>query len=169
MRSCFLGLFIEHLSVRRARPSFERPVWRDHQKEALPKWYFSLTCIAVKKRVNSQIQLSDRSQRDTVTSSSTLTTEQCTHSIIITRVVLWALLVNCSAAQRFKSSSAVGMKKIVCAYLFFQRSFQDSVLILQTHNEQTDTVKEKAPGRRSSPGTGQLGRFTMDSFILNPE
>lgn len=56
-------------------------------------------------------------------------------------------------------------EKIACVYLFSQRPFKTQCSYLQTHNDQSDTLKERAPGRRCSPGTGQHGLSTIGSFF----
>lgn len=51
-------------------------------------------------------------------------------------------------------------RRVMSVYLFFQCPFKAQCAYLEAHNEQSDTLKEKAPGRRCSPGTGQHGCFT---------
>ncbi len=164
MRPCFLDIY---------HPSFEslkcflckRPVWWNYWKQAFPKWYYSMSCIILSR--TSYFRLKWEIALDIILSPLSLTYikdrtlhAQYHHHLHGTMSSFHEFFFSCTKIQIIFFCRN---EKTACVCLFFQCPFKTQRAYLQTHNEHT--LKEKAPGRRCSAGTGQHGRFTIDSLF----
>lgn len=170
MRPCFPG-FVAHRSPCRAHPSFEswkRPVLvqlKSPVQSGIIQSHFITGIVFENKKYRYILGSTSRFNWDSALNITYIKTEQCTYSFIIPCMVLSALFVTCPIAQRFKSSSFVGMKR--------WRVFIHSFSVLSRHSALTcrhimnSVAPKRAPGRRCSSGAGQHGSWNNRLFILN--